>query len=292
MTLPDPTTFPRVQPVLLPRRIFRDETQFISPYQEQETQEFLEDVTDLQDAIRLWNAKSGIPGLLNSFIQAGSELANIHRISINARRLAEVYFDFDEGIYRYLISGRRVPASRVKLGVLRVHKAQEIAMRDLTAQLVRGEITQDYWYNQMRKMMKDQYRASYIASIGGVQNYTRSEISRFGWQVRPQYRWLDNFLLELQSGKQPLNGFAVRRAGMYARAGNGIYQNSIFRIAEQNGKTQAKRVLGATDMHCHDRNDRPGCVELAGLGFVPMNEAVPIGDAVCVSHCLCSFRFR
>jgi hypothetical protein len=165
-------------------------------------------------------------------------------------------------------------------------------MRGITQQLVNGEISQDQWYRAMRKAMKDQYRASWIASIGGIENYNRGEAARMGWAVRPQYRWLDNFLLEIQSGKQPLNGFAIRRAGMYARAGNVIYQNNLVRIAEQNGKREVRRVLGENESHCHETLDRPGCVELAAKGFVPMPQFVPLGDAACYSHCLCSVEFR
>lgn len=280
MTFPQ-APVPIVDPLRRPRRPFIDQREIVLPIPDQDTQDWLEDSTDLDDTIELWDKKSGIPGLFGAAL-----------IVRQARKLAQVFFDFAAGRYRYLLSGRLVPVSRVRLGVLRVAKAQEIAMRDLTRQLVNGEISQGQWYRGMRKMMKDQYRASWIASIGGVENYNRSEAAKMGWAIKPQYRWLDNFLLEIQSGKQPLNGFAIRRAGMYARAGNVIYQNNLVRIAEQNGKWEVRRVLGETENHCHEVMLRPGCIELAAKGFVPMSQFVPIGDAACYSHCLCTVEFR
>jgi len=339
-----------VVPKLLPRRRYIGRQALVMPAFEEETREFLEDISDLQDTIDLWDKYSGLVGFLDATVTgirhqhygpgphpSGSpqdvhgggdedfsdaefegvfeEVSQIDKVEgyqqwpelldakgiagtgfnlrTHARNPVEAYFDFEEGVYRYIKSGRKVPDYRLALGGLRVAKAQERAMRELTVRLANGEISQQYWYDQMRLMMKNQYRAHYIASIGGVGNYDRSEISRFGWRMRPQYRWLDNFLLQIQNGTQPLNAFAIRRAGMYARAGNGIYQNERLRIAERNGMTEARRVLGVTDDHCHpDKKGRPGCVELAAMGFVPIGQAVPIGDASCFSNCLCKFSFR
>jgi len=279
-------TFPQTpvpQPPVFKPRPFQQKSPPFLPYTDKETQEFLEDTSDLDDTIKLWDTKAKLTGILT---------ARMIDVVQQARQLAEVYFDFTTGRYKYIRAGRRIPDKYINSANVRLAKSQELAFRDLTKQLIDGEISDQQWYNSMRKMMKDQYRASYIASIGGVENYTRSEISKFGWRVRPQYRWLDNFLIELQNGKQPKDGRAVIRAGMYARAGNAIYQNNLLRIAEQNGMTMARRVLGVTDQHCHDSGDRPGCVELAAKGFVPIGQAVEIGSASCYSNCLCSFEFR
>lgn len=275
--------------VLLPRRPFAGQSTFVPIATEAETQAFLEDIGDLQNTIDLWDAHSGIPGMLSATLTGPRANTGIE---VNVRTKAEVYFDALSGRYRYVISERLVPVSRQALGALRVARYQEGIIKDITQRMVRGEISEAVWYNLMRKELKDQYRSAYLASIGGRINYTRSEVSRFGWVVRPQYRWLDNFLNELNSGAQPKNGFAVRRAMMYARAGAGIYQNSLFKVAERNAIRFARRVLGVTDFHCHDTATRPGCVELAMDGYVPMRQVVMISDAACLSNCLCRFEFK
>jgi len=217
---------------------------------------------------------------------------NTSLFQINARRLAEIFFDQATGTWRYVVAGRRVPDFRIKMGVQRVANAVQRDLRDLTGRLVNGEISRQQWYDAMRSTMKQEYRAAYLASIGGLENYDRSEISKFGWRMRPHYRWLDNFLAEIESGKQPLNGFAVVRAGMYGRAANGIYQNERMRVAAEAGFFEARRKLGPNEEHCESTLNRPGCVELADMGWMPIAEMIPIGEATCLSHCLCEMEFR
>lgn len=279
-------------PVPLPflSRPYADKSQeWVRPYSFEETEAFLND-PNIETTLRLWDAHSGYAGLLLAV-----EVVNIHnndKLRLQAYTPAEVFFDYITGVFRYRRSGRLVPDKYLALGNVRVSRAVEKELYHLTEQLRIGEISTQYWYDAMRATMRDQYRAAYIASIGGRANYTASEIAKFGWRVRPHYAWLDNFLYEIQSGKQPLNSFASRRAKMYARAGASIYQNNRLRVAEQHGFRYAKRVLGPTEAHCHDTLRNPGCQELADLGYVPMLDVVPIGDASCYSNCLCRYIFR
>lgn len=280
MTLPSP--FP-LSPIL-PRRQYIGSDDIPRVLTEDELQEYLEDTSDIQSTYTLWDKTSGLPGLLKTKLQT--------EVRQQAYKPVETYFDLATGVWRYVKSNYRVPASRVRLGVLRMSKAMQTEMRELTAQLVNGSVTREYWYKTMREMMKNEYRASWLASIGGSANYTRSEVSRFGWAMRKHYRYLNNFLDEILSGKQPLNGRAIVRAGMYARAANAIYQNNLLAVAIRSGMREAMRELGPNESHCHDSRTRPGCVELADKGWMPIAEMTEIGDATCISNCLCSLRFR
>jgi hypothetical protein len=273
-----PSQLPPLESVLVPYPT----SVRVRPYTDAQTQAFLADVTDLEDTILLWDRKSGYPGMLEATVRPMVQLA---------ANPWEAVFDFRIGRYRYIKSGKFVSAANVRAGVLRVSAAQEQVMASLTQSLIDNEITPRQWYLQMRKAMKDQYRSSWLASIGGQGNYTRSEVSKFGWAIRDQYKWLDNFFVQLQTGEQALNGFAVRRARMYARAGNGIYQNNLLRIAIEHGMTKGRRVLGENDNHCHD-STRPGCIELAKKGWIPIWELTPIGSAACLSNDLCQYAFR
>lgn len=284
MTLPTPLSQIPGIPV---RRRYADENVHIRPLTEDELQDWLEDTDDLQATIDLWDKLSGIPGLLDT--------RPVIEVKQQARRLAEIFFDQATGVWRYVIAGRRVPDFRIKMGVQRVAGAVQRDLRDLTSRLVSGEISRQQWYDAMRYTMKQEYRAAYLASIGGLENYTRAEVSKFGWRMRPHYRWLNNFLAEIESGKQPLNGFAVVRAGMYARAANGIYENERMRVAAEAGYREARRKLGPNEEHCTDPDRisiRPGCVELADMGWMPIDEMVPLGEALCLSNCLCGVEFR
>lgn len=276
-------------PKLLPERPYRGVMQpYVSPMTESEIQEYLEDMGDIQRTLDLWNRVSRLSGILEGTVRESDPL----KVKQQASRLVDIYYDHSIGFWRYVKSGYRIYPSRVRLGVLRISKFSERAMRELTRQLVNGEISREAWYRAMSQMMKDEYRAAYLASIGGLQNYTRSEISKFGWRMRPHYRWLNNFLEELNSGKQPLNGFAIVRAGMYGRAANAIFWNQNMRIAEEDGFDEVRRILGPNENHCEETVATPGCPELAAEGWVDMYDYVPIGGATCLSNCLCTLEFR
>lgn len=274
-------TIPPLQKIFEPRQ-FVGQVDFVRPFTTDETAEFLQDTSDLDDTVSLWNEVSGVRGLLDVFVI----------VQHSVKKLGEVFFDFESGRWRYVLSGRLVPIGRVKLGVLRVSNDVQRKIRELTLSMVNGTIAKDVWYRRMRKILKDQYRASWIASIGGIQNYDKSQQALFGRAVAPQYRFLDNFLDGLNTGQIALNQALVVRAGMYARAGNDIYQNNLLAVASRNGMTQVKRVLGPNEAHCENSKNRFGCIELALMGWVNIQNVIPIGDATCLTHCLCSYEFR
>ena len=64
MTLPSP--IPQVPGLPARRRYTDDDNIHIRPLTEDELQEWLEDLSDLQDTIDLWDKLSGIPGLLDT----------------------------------------------------------------------------------------------------------------------------------------------------------------------------------------------------------------------------------
>ena len=297
MTLP---TLAPLVPELFPRRPYVVDPTMPHALTEDEMQAFLEDDADLQDTLDLWDKTSGHPGLLKAKSKEEIEKEKRNRTLQIISGLLIAYFIFreDQGFFQFgyfnpnTLSFRLLSSSIVRLSVLRMAKATEVQMRQLTAQLVNGQISRDEWYRVMAKTMKDEYRAAWLASIGGKANYTRSEISRFGWAMRPHYRWLNNFLDQVISGQQPLNGRMVVRAGMYGRAANSIYQNNLLKVAQRAGFNFALRVLGENENHCHDSIHRHGCIELAALGWVPIGEMVEIGEATCLTFCLCRYAFR
>lgn len=273
---------------ILPVRTYAVQGEFVRPLTDDELLAELMTADDVMDSVELWDRASRLVGYLS-----GAPVNTDTTLVQHAKdKQVEYYYDFTKGIYRYVVGGRKVPDSRLAGGLIRVSNSSRQALKDLTQRLVDGEISKDYWYRQMRKQLKDEYRASWIASIGGVDNYDRSQAAKFGRASAPQYRWLNNFLDQMNSGEQLMNGSAVQRAGMYSRAGNGMFRNNQLRIAANNGMTKARRRLGVTDNHCHNGKNRYGCVELANMGWQDINLIAQIGDASCYSHCLCSYEFK
>jgi hypothetical protein len=253
----------------------------VTPATSDETDAFLTNDTDedVQRSDDLWNSHTSTPGLPDA------HTVNKKVLLLNRRAQRKAYiYDYGTGRYRFAESGRLVPERQVRNDVIRIGNFSRNEMRELTAKLNRHEITLQRWYDTMRKMMKDSYRAAWIASIGGKENYDKRQQALFGRAVKSQYVWLDNFLNQVKSGKQQLNGRAMIRAGMYGEATNAIFQNALLDRAKTNGMNYCVRVRTAIES-C------PTCVTQAARGIVPINEAVRIGDSECRSNCKCYFIF-
>lgn len=181
---------------------------------------------------------------------------------------------------------RAVPESQLNRVVEKFAANCRNEMRDLTAQYVNGEITQENWYTSMRTMMRVSYRTSVTLANGGPDSMTPSSWGSFGAEMRKQYAYLDNFKDELVTGKQALNGSAVRRAGMYGDANYAQYQNWKLKQEMRAGfALEARRVLHPAE-HCDD------CLEYAERGWVPAAECPPIGNSQCRTNCKCTIQTR
>lgn len=251
----------------------------VEPAHSDVTDDFLTNDTE-EDIARgddLWNNHTSTPGLPDA------KTVNKKVLLLNRKAQARAYiYDYETGRYRDVRSGNLVPEWRVRNDVLRVSNFSRNEMRDLTAKLNRGEITLQRWYDTMRRLMKDSYRAAWIASIGGKENYDKRQQALFGRAVKSQYGWLDKFLADIKSGKQVLGGRAMVRAGMYGEATNAVYQNSLLDRAIANGMDYCIRVRTAMES-C------PTCVTEAARGITPIKDAVKIGDSECLSKCKCYF---
>ena len=140
--------------------------------------------------------------------------------------------------------------------------------------------------------MKALYRTIWVLSFGGFLFDDDLQRNLFYAFVLLQFNYLNNFAIQIEDGLQDLDGSAVSRAGLYGRHGNGLYENIRTRRAQDDGMTEARRILGPTEDHCHDSASRPGCIELAEIGWMPISQMVKIGDASCYSNCLCTIEYR
>ncbi len=228
--------------------------------------------------IELWNGYSGAPGLLDASAPIG-------------RKRSGYAYDPTTGNYINAASGRKVTDAQLRVYVRNVSNESSLRMKKSTQQLIAGIILLSAWYEAMREIMSALYQTIWILSIGGFvfENDTARNI--FYALMLPQFARLYNFEGQIKTGEQRLDGSALSRAGMYGKWGNGFYQNIELEQAKSK-YTEARRVLGPTEDHCHDSDERSGCVELAAKGWMPIAEMTPIGDATCYSNCLCHIQYR
>jgi len=227
----------------------------------------------------LWDRHSGAPGLLNASPAA------------HGRRFGYVY-DPETERYTNVATGRPLTEKQIRLYVSNVSNEASLRMKKSTQQLIAGVILLAAWYEEMRSLMNALYHTIFLLSIGGFLFEDDTARNIFYLLVLPQFGRLDNFERQLETGAQKLDGRAMSRAGLYGSYGNGLWQNIGLDRSRKKGLTQARRVLGPTETHCHDESERPGCWELWKKGWIPIGDMVPIGYAACYANCQCHIKYR
>ena len=221
----------------------------------------------------LWNGYSGAPGLLD----AGPG--------------KKYLYDPARHVYRNTATGSEVRAVQLIRYVRNVSYEAGVRMKKSTQQLIAGTIMLSIWYGRMRNLMRALYKTIWILGIGGFVFDDDTQRNLFYLFTLLQFNYFDNFTEQVYSGIQPLDGRAMSRAGMYGSYGNALHQNMDLVEAEPRGYSEAKRILGDNENHCV-AGERPGCIDLALQGWIPVRAMLPIGSAQCFSMCHCRIIYR
>lgn len=198
-------------------------------------------------------------------------------------------FSFDGSVARYrdTATGRLVAETAVRSALDQVLTVQMTATRALTQSLIDGTITLPIWTLQMMQAIKSSHLIGVALANGGWNNMSQADFGFAGQRIRSQYSFLRSFALDLATGRQPLNGVALRRAEMYDESARASHRAAVGRAAKQRGMEEEKSNLGSAE-HC------PGCVTQTSRGWQPIGTLVPCGSRQCLSrcHCVLSYRMR
>lgn len=116
---------------------------------------------------------------------------------------------------------------------------------------------------------------------GGAKSVNVADIlQKVGAAIAREYKYFEKFVRQVLSAVN-----AAARAGMYAEAGRGTYEEARTEAMKASGKTEERRLLGIAD-HCSD------CVAEANKGWQPIGTLRAIGDSICKSNCHCRKEFR
>lgn len=188
--------------------------------------------------------------------------------------------------YRDTSTGRYISARQVRADIDRmVDTAGRGSARALTEALRDGRLSLAEWQTGMARAVKNVNYAAVAAASGGVENMTAVERGRAGHIIRQQYERLRNFAKDIESGKQKLDGRALRRAEMYMDAARGSYH-------EQKRAGEAAAHAGQALMirsHRHPGDSCRGCIALDGKWFrMGDPEYIPVGRRECRTSCRCN----
>jgi hypothetical protein len=189
------------------------------------------------------------------------------------------------GRYRNIRTGRYVSEPEVRIYIERYLTKKADELQALTQEMLRGDITLARWRRVMAEQTVTTHGAVTAVSGGGMNNMSPDDWDWFADQMEFHIERLDNFVKDIISGRQPLDGTAVVRSGLYARSGKMTGENLRRQRAADAGLSEERRVRSAFES-C------PDCVRYAALGWQPLGTLPVIGDSVCRQWCLCFFVFR
>lgn len=252
-----------------------------------DTRAFLSSHTITDDELmrELWNGFSGLPGLLDAR-PVGSAPRNLRR--------GERDFIYNPSTRRYrrVATGKLVTEAEIRRAVYKVSTEAKNRMREETKQMMAGAVLFAVWYMRTRTLLKALYRAVFIVTLGGLLFEDDAARAAFYIWAILLFDRLDQFKIAVETGAMAWNGHIIAHAGRLARSVNGAYQNAKLTIGRMKGHDEARRILGENENHCNDSDDRPGCIELAEIGWMPILAMTPIGGATCRDNCLCQLQTR
>lgn len=190
------------------------------------------------------------------------------------------------GQYIYKATGRAVPIKQVRNAFESVIRTSAARMEALTAQLAAGKITLAAWQLAQANHIKLVHMTTTAAARGGWSRMSPADWRYANSLMKDQLKFLKGFAKDIRSGKQKLDGSALRRARMYAEAARSSFEQMRRRNEMlNNGKTEERGKLGSAD-HCSS------CLERAAMGWQPIGTLPPIGQSLCLTKCHCTFEFR
>lgn len=189
------------------------------------------------------------------------------------------------GRYVNLSTGQFVPFAEIRAALEYNIAAAQQEITRVTRLLIDGTLSIDDWQAAMMEQIKNAHINAACSARGGWAQMTQSDWGFVGRQIRTQYDFLRNFVRDIQSGAQPLNGRLLIRAQMYGEAARGTFEDMRRRIEKLiYGMEEEMRVLGVAD-HCQD------CLTHANK-WAPIGTLPRIGNSQCRTRCHCRFRFR
>jgi hypothetical protein len=150
------------------------------------------------------------------------------------------------------------------------------------------------WERAMIEQVKTAQIAAGLASNGGVSSVSEDDKEEIAALILLLLLFLRVFALEIASRKQAIDGRLLLRSDLYGAAARDTFEETRrFGIATYLGArdVQERRRLGRAE-HCESDEELEGCIELADLGWQPINSLPRLGDTPCRTNCRCHFEYR
>lgn len=258
---------------------------------DEEIEELAEIDREDQDEARDWWREVALVGFVTLIDAQPEPQTDAERKRLAALGIA-FFFWWQRRRDRYISrrTGRTVSTQQLRRAVDGAVQNGAKRMRDLTNNLREGRLTLAQWQTRMAREIKLNHLSNGSVARGGLAQLTQADLDRISQRVAGQETFLRRFARQIEDGEQLLDGTALRRADMYAQAGRNTYHQLQELNMIESGFNEVRSILNAQES-CSD-SSRPGCIEEAARGFVPIGELTPLGRRTCLSNDRCSLEYR
>ncbi len=191
----------------------------------------------------------------------------------------------ERGKYRDLVTGRYISALEVRRAVDQTLRSIGQETRRLGDDLRAGRISLDRFRLEMRARSREVHILSAAAGRGGFNKMDAAAWGQVGGVIAEQDKFIDRFIGDIQTGKQPLNGQLNNRAAMYVEAGRTTHERAKREVLADQGHTEERNILRDAK-HCGE------CPELTARGWVPLGSLPLPGTRECSVNCRCEIETR
>jgi len=181
--------------------------------------------------------------------------------------------------------GHLVPKASVMAWILRAVGRSKKAFETAAQEYLDGKITELQFQAIMQQGIASGHRAMAAIAAGGAALLVGHLADQARTIITRQQARMVRFAAQI-AAHQLSDAQVLARAGMYAGALYGTFANvQTTREASLGGQRFARRIIDPAAEHCDE------CPELADLGWVPIEEMVPIGDTTCLTNCRCEIEY-
>jgi len=199
-------------------------------------------------------------------------------------------FLYDRGGHTYY-SVRAVPWAEVSRRLYDTLDDLEEQAAELAWHLRDGRINLQRYEAEMMRLIKRSHLVNSTLAKGGWDQMTPADYGRVGGYVRRQYEYFRNRVRAIKGGTQPVDGRLENVSRQYVRMARRSFSKTLGEEMALRGYDQERRVVSKFADHCRTKQ-RPGCRDLAALGWRPIGTLPLIGEAQCLGGCRCVFHYR
>ena len=200
------------------------------------------------------------------------------------------------GRYHNTRTGRFVSWDVVRPALFKELERHRDEARGWGRQVREGTLRLSQYDVLMRDRIKTVHLIAAEIASGGRHHMSQAEYGRVGGRVASEYRFLRGLMQDLARGRRQA---LERRSGAYMEAGYLTFVQTRTEEARRRGYDEVRNVLDPRADHCQPSPERPGCVELTELDWVPITDLrdpkkrmVEPTRRACWQHCRCHLEYR